>query len=125
MTPQSTPVSARAANPDHALRSPARPFGRRWAPVVVAVAVLLSMFGVAGPAQAGTIHRTRAELSYGWAVLRLINAERHAHHLRALRYDPRLRVSARRHNLSMAQANMLSHQLPGEADFTRRITATG
>lgn len=125
MTPPPSPEFARAAIPARARRSSGRSFSRLWAPMLTVGALLLSLLVTAGSAQAATLHRTRAELTYGKAVLRLINAERRANHLRPLRYDSRLRISARRHNLTMARANTLSHQLPGEANFARRIDAAG
>jgi uncharacterized protein YkwD len=92
--------------------------------VLVAVATFLSLTALAGPAAART-QRTATELDYGRAVLHVLNAERAAHGLPALRADHRLRLSARWHNLAMARANQLSHQLPGEAVFTRRMDRAG
>lgn len=93
---------------------------------LAAIALLLSLTAFAAPASAAArTQRTATELDYGRAVLSLLNAERRAHHLPALRADHRLRLSARWHNLAMARSNQLSHQLPGEADFTRRIDKAG
>ncbi len=58
-------------------------------------------------------------------VFALLNRQRAAHGLRALTSDPRLIVSATRHNATMSAAGTLSHQLPGEAAFSARITAAG
>jgi uncharacterized protein YkwD len=93
--------------------------------VLAALAMLLSLTAFAGPATAARIHRTATESDYSNAVLSALNAERRAHHLPALRADHRLRLSARWHNLAMARANQLSHQLRGEAPFTRRIDKAG
>ena len=94
-------------------------------PLVAAVAVTVSLVGVAGPAQAATTVATATEKAYANAVLRELNAERRVHHLVALKADSRLRLSARRHNLTMARYNTLSHQLPGELNFSRRISQAG
>jgi uncharacterized protein YkwD len=45
--------------------------------------------------------------------------------LPALTWDAGLQVSAHQHNLAMAAANTLSHQLPGEAAFGDRERAAG
>lgn len=58
-------------------------------------------------------------------VFALLNRQRAAHALPALTSDPRLIVSASQHNAVMSAANTLSHQLPGEASFSARITAAG
>jgi uncharacterized protein YkwD len=55
----------------------------------------------------------------------MINRERAAHGLPALWMNPKLQVAARRHNLHMAQHNTMSHQLPGEPYFGRRILNAG
>ena len=55
----------------------------------------------------------------------MLNAERAANHLPALGWSTALVSSARRHNLTMAAANVLSHQLPGEPVFSTRISQAG
>jgi uncharacterized protein YkwD len=79
----------------------------------------------AAPAEAASLRRTHAEWSYGRAVLAVMNAQRAAHHLPAVHLDHRLRLAARYHNLAMARTDQMSHQLPGEADFARRISRQG
>ncbi|WP_375479400.1 CAP domain-containing protein [uncultured Jatrophihabitans sp.] len=69
--------------------------------------------------------RTHYEASIAVAVQRALNAERRAHHLAPLTMSSKLKHSARVHNLRMAQANTLSHQLPHEAFFANRITKAG
>jgi hypothetical protein len=54
-----------------------------------------------------------------------MNAERAVNHLPALGWSTALVSSARRHNLTMAAANVLSHQLPGEPVFSTRISQAG
>jgi uncharacterized protein YkwD len=59
------------------------------------------------------------------AVLAKLNAERAAHGLKALTMNTHLVSSAHTHNLAIAKANQLSHQLSGEAGLGARITAAG
>jgi uncharacterized protein YkwD len=78
----------------------------------------------AGPAAASTPSSATAAYD-SQQVFALINTERHAHGLAALRWNTRLTTAAHSHNLLMAKYNTLSHQLPGEASFGARITAVG
>ncbi|HVU91391.1 MAG TPA: CAP domain-containing protein [Jatrophihabitans sp.] len=110
-----TPRAARAAR---------RPIARLLVVLTAVVATSVSLVGVAGSASAVPA-RSAKERALAAAVLKVLNAERVAHHLPRLSSRARLRLSARRHNLTMARHNSLSHQLPGEADFARRISATG
>jgi uncharacterized protein YkwD len=64
-------------------------------------------------------------LSFARSMLGLLNQERHSHGKRPLKMVSKLRLSAHRHNLRMAAANTMSHQLPGEAFFATRISNTG
>jgi uncharacterized protein YkwD len=105
-------------------RATRRPVVRLVVALAAIAATAFSLVGVAGPASAVPA-RTAKERAYASAVLKVLNAERAAHHLPRLTSAPRLRLSARRHNLTMAKHNSLSHQLPGEANFARRISATG
>jgi uncharacterized protein YkwD len=101
----------------------ARPSRRRQA-VLALVTTLASAFLLLvhpGPAQAATTAETAAATS----VLRMLNAERSAHHLPTLGSSPALISGAHLHNVTMAQANLLSHQLPGEAVFSTRIAQAG
>jgi uncharacterized protein YkwD len=59
------------------------------------------------------------------AVFQAINQERGGQGLPALAWSDGLAESAHLHNLAMAAADQLSHQLPGEAVFSARITAQG
>jgi uncharacterized protein YkwD len=63
--------------------------------------------------------------SYAHKMLSILNRERAAHHLRPLHLNAKLVRSAHWHNLHMARANTLSHQLPHERSFDRRISRTG
>jgi uncharacterized protein YkwD len=59
------------------------------------------------------------------AVLDELNAERAAHGLSALKLNSKLVDSAHTHNLAMAKADKLSHQLSGEAALGSRVSAAG
>jgi len=98
---------------------------------VVLLAAILLLGLTAGvvvtstPAGAAVPTRTEFEKKIDWAILRLINAQRALNGLRPLRMAPELRLSARRHNVQMAKYDEMSHQLPGEPDFAKRITNAG
>ncbi|MDR1999242.1 MAG: CAP domain-containing protein [Frankiaceae bacterium] len=68
---------------------------------------------------------TATERRIAVAVLDELNAERDATGLAPLVADDRLGASAYQHNVTMAQANQLSHQLPGEASLGARISSAG
>ncbi len=59
------------------------------------------------------------------SVFEAVNAARRDAGLRPLRWNWHLQSSAHGHNLAMAQANTLSHQLPGEDDLGRRESTAG
>jgi uncharacterized protein YkwD len=59
------------------------------------------------------------------AVFDSINTSRRDAGLRPLKWSPRLHDSAHQHNLAMARANTLSHQLPGEDSLGDRESAAG
>jgi uncharacterized protein YkwD len=59
------------------------------------------------------------------AVLAELNAERANHDLPALKLNSKLVSAAHTHNLAMAKANKLSHQLSGEAALGSRVSAAG
>ncbi|HTZ44935.1 MAG TPA: CAP domain-containing protein [Jatrophihabitans sp.] len=88
-----------------------------------ATAALIGAGAITGtpPAQAATAPESAAAN----AVLKLMNTERSAHGLPALQMSTALISSARRHNLAMARANTMSHQLPGEPSFGTRISQAG
>lgn len=60
-----------------------------------------------------------------YAVLSTLNQERAAHGLPALTMYGALQRSAHVHNLAMAAADVMSHQLPGELSLGPRILAQG
>jgi uncharacterized protein YkwD len=59
------------------------------------------------------------------AVLSELNSERAKHGLKALQMNSELVSAAHKHNLAMAKANTLSHQLNGEAALGSRVSAAG
>jgi uncharacterized protein YkwD len=59
------------------------------------------------------------------AVLDELNAERADHGLPALKLNSKLVSSAHTHNLAMAKADTLSHQLSGEAALGSRVSDAG
>jgi uncharacterized protein YkwD len=89
--------------------------------LAASLAAVSSLLAHPAPARAATTAETAAATS----VLRMLNAERAAYHLPALASSPALVSGARLHIVTMAQANLLSHQLPGEAVFSTRITQAG
>ncbi len=117
---------------DHSPAAAARAIDARRLGVlaVVLVLALTALTMLARPRQADAVdppadQLARPRLRFARAMLVLLNAERHAHKLRPLTMSPRLRRSAHRHNLNMARADEMSHQLPHEAYFGRRISDTG
>jgi uncharacterized protein YkwD len=99
------------------------------AAVAVAASVVL-MPALSSPAAAATTsvqHRTSASALHRYEVhmVKLLNKERRAHGEKAIHMNKKLTLSAHRHNLTMAKADLMSHQLPGEAFFADRITRTG
>ena len=101
----------------------ARPSRRRQ--LVTALAASLAAVSALLVHPGSTEAATTAEIAAATSVLRMLNAERAAHHLPALASSPALVSGARLHNVIMAQANLLSHQLPGEAVFSTRIAQAG
>ncbi len=63
--------------------------------------------------------------SYAQSILDMLNNERRAHGLPKVTMNQELIVSAHGHNLDMAAANEMSHQLPGEPYFADRISNAG
>ena len=90
------------------------------------VALLVPLFIDTAAAQARTTAaQTRAERRIAAAVTNLLNAERHAHHLRALRTNAHLVSSARSHDAAMARRDDMSHQVRGESALGRRMERAG
>ena len=69
--------------------------------------------------------RTASETTIANAVIALLNTERASHHLKPLTSRAQLVTSARTHNVAMAKADTMSHQLRGERALGSRITAAG
>jgi uncharacterized protein YkwD len=107
--------------------SPTRVRGlRRIAVSVLALfGVMTSLFVTAGPASATLPARTTLENHIAWVVKNLIVTERALNGVPYIYMNANLMLSARRHNVAMAKANTMSHQLPGEPYFGTRMTQAG
>jgi uncharacterized protein YkwD len=68
-------------------------------------------------------YATRSD--WATAALAELNAERADHGLPALKLNSKLVSSAHTHNVAMAKANTLSHQLNGEAALGSRVSGAG
>jgi uncharacterized protein YkwD len=119
MAPLTPRAAARAAQPQ---TRPVRLLG-----IALALLGLLAATLVApSRADATTVpRRTATELRIAWVIKRLINTERALHGRSPVRMNADLQLSARRHNLTMARFNTMSHQLPGEPYFATRMTQAG
>jgi uncharacterized protein YkwD len=97
--------------------------------LLLALAMLVGLTAGAlvqpGAAGASVPPRTDKEKRIDWAILAIINHERAMHGLRPVHMAPALRLSARRHNVTMAKWDEMSHQLPGEPVFTTRMVNAG
>jgi uncharacterized protein YkwD len=104
---------------------PFRPRGRNEPHLhrlAAAVAALATVALLLGQPQAAAATTTEAAAR---TVFGMINAERAANRLPALASSAALTVSAHAHNLAMAAAGVMSHQLPGEAGLGTRISRVG
>jgi uncharacterized protein YkwD len=109
----------------HASRARSRLRAALTTLLVACLAMVGLVFGPIAPAAAYTSSMTSTEFAIANAVLNLMNSERKAHGLAPYRGNSALLRSARGHDIKMATANTLSHQLPGEPVFTTRITNAG
>ena len=75
-------------------------------------------------ASTGTLSSSSNQ-AFAKAVLQAVNEARAGQHLPPLTWDPRLQESAHRHNLAMATADTLAHQVGDEATLGARETAAG
>lgn len=117
----------RKTSPRARVRAPAidevRANGMRRTVILLMAGLLVAgmMASLPNRAQAATAPENAAASS----VFNMLNAERKANRLPALGWSTSLVASARRHNLTMASKNTLSHQLPPEAAPGTRIRAVG
>jgi uncharacterized protein YkwD len=99
---------------------------RRILVTLCVCAGLMLGYGVAAPsATADTAPSRSTAIYYASQILTLLNQERAANGLYALRSNSILVSAAHAHNLKMAAYNTLSHQLPGEKSLGDRLTAAG
>jgi uncharacterized protein YkwD len=110
---------------------PAGPVRRR-AGVLASAVLVAGLVGVlfAGPAltaPATAAPAGGAATARVWAQKMLVwlNAERTVHGRAPLRLDGELVRSAHRHNLAMARARLMSHQVPGEPGLAARLDGVG
>jgi uncharacterized protein YkwD len=87
--------------------------------------VFAGVTAAASPASATVPSRTPLERTIAWTIKDLINVERVLHGLPPVHMSWDLMVSARRHDVTMARHNTMSHQLPGEPYFGRRMILAG
>jgi uncharacterized protein YkwD len=81
-----------------------------------AIALLITSYSVYGQSEVPSAERS---------LFDALNRERTAQGLPALQWDESLAAAARQHATRMAQQNVLSHQLPGEAPVQDRATRAG
>jgi uncharacterized protein YkwD len=91
--------------------------------LAVAVAVMAAPQFTTSASARTLPHTPASARIFAKSMLQLLNRERRTHHLRPLKMDQKLVNSAHSHNLAMAKADLMSHQVPGEAFFADRITA--
>jgi uncharacterized protein YkwD len=87
--------------------------------------VFTAVLTAAPPASASVPPRTDLEEHIALVIKNVINFERAAHGLAPVRMSTKIQLAARRHNIAMANYDEMSHQLPGEPFFGRRITLAG
>jgi uncharacterized protein YkwD len=94
---------------------------------LLASLLLVAPANASAPANSATRvpSRTASEASIGKAVRNLINVERARHGLKPVHMNIHLLQSARVHDVHMARANEMSHQLAGEASFGARMDDAG
>ena len=101
-------------------------FKRLTATAALVVTMTTVSFVRAAPSPALTVrHMTPTEAQWAAAVYAQLNSERLAHLRVPLRLNRHLVKSAMYHDVRMARANTLSHQLPHEPSFTDREVAFG
>jgi uncharacterized protein YkwD len=93
--------------------------------ITTTVVTLLPQSATAAAYHQPSHKRSSYESTVARSVLDHLNIERKAHHLPTLVMSNALDASARRHNVTMAYWNEMSHQLPREAYFATRISQEG
>ncbi|MDQ2837385.1 MAG: CAP domain-containing protein [Actinomycetota bacterium] len=80
---------------------------------------------IAAPPRTITSLTSQSEDSWARAVFDAVNQARSAQHLPALAWSSRLQASAHQHNLAMASANTLAHQVGNEDSLGSRESKAG
>jgi uncharacterized protein YkwD len=81
--------------------------------------------GAATPCGGTTLPSELTDATLRWSTVCLINAERTARGMRALRLDRRLSTASRRHSQDMAAQRYFAHDSRSGARFSARIARTG
>ena len=120
----SAPVAARPATVAPAKVAPRKVTPRKVTPRKVAKKVTPKKKPAPKKVAARPV-KTAPVSAYAQAMLDRINAERAQYGRAPLRMNGSLVASAHNHNLAMANANTMSHQLPGELALQGRLAAVG
>jgi uncharacterized protein YkwD len=81
--------------------------------------------GISGNSGNSATLSSSSNQAWARAVFQAVNEARAGQHLPALTWSPQLQQSAHQHNLAMAAANTLDHQVGTEPSLGSRIDATG
>jgi len=84
-----------------------------------------SIAGISGVSGNSASLSSSSNQAWARAVFQAVNEARAGQQLPALTWSPQLQQSAHQHNLAMAAANTLAHQVGAEPDLGSRISATG
>jgi uncharacterized protein YkwD len=114
--PPSQPVSRPVRSTTHPAASPVR---HTPAPSPAPKSAISAVSG-----STETVSSTTNQ-AFAKAVFQAVNEARAGQQLPALAWDPRLQQSAHRHNLAMAEANTLAHQVGDEPTLGARETTAG
>jgi uncharacterized protein YkwD len=118
-------TSAPAARPSRSTASSTRPAATS-ARLTPSPGPLSSIAGVSSGMTGNSANlSSSSNQAYARAVFQAVNEARAGQHLPALTWSPQLQQSAHQHNLAMAAANTLAHQVGTEPDLVSRISATG
>lgn len=135
--PMPTRTAARSAAVPHTSAPSVRPSSRSTSPAPrpaatsarLAPSPQSSIAGVSSgmSGASGNSANLSSSSNQAWAraVFQAVNEARAGQHLPALTWSPQLQQSAHQHNLAMAAASTLAHQVGSEPELGSRISATG
>ncbi|UQX88948.1 CAP domain-containing protein [Jatrophihabitans telluris] len=124
-TGSTTPVRAGSTQASAPYQPPSRVAPSRVAPSSVPVPMPMPMPTAQRPVSRVPRASATQLNAAARSVIDAINRSRIQHGRPVLRVDARLVASAHEHNLTMARAGVMSHQLPNEASLGRRISDVG